>query len=79
MIPHEKKNNDLLVFWLSSILLLILIMIIVGGLTRLTNSGLSITNWELFKESYRLLTSSHGKHIFNRTKKFLNTSFCFLQ
>ena len=49
MIPHEKKNNDLLVFWLSSILLLILIMIIVGGLTRLTNSGLSITNWELFK------------------------------
>ena len=24
-------------------------MIIVGGLTRLTNSGLSITEWELFK------------------------------
>ena len=24
-------------------------MIIIGGLTRLTNSGLSITEWELFK------------------------------
>ena len=27
---------------------MILLMIIVGGLTRLTNSGLSITEWELF-------------------------------
>ena len=25
------------------------LMIIVGGLTRLTDSGLSITEWELFK------------------------------
>ena len=29
-------------FWIISI------MIIVGGLTRLTDSGLSITKWELF-------------------------------
>ena len=28
--------------------LLITLMIIVGGLTRLTDSGLSITKWELF-------------------------------
>ena len=27
---------------------LIALMIIVGGLTRLTDSGLSITKWELF-------------------------------
>ena len=24
-------------------------IVVVGGLTRLTNSGLSITEWELFK------------------------------
>ena len=30
-------------FWIVSI------MIIVGGLTRLTDSGLSITEWELLK------------------------------
>ena len=30
-------------------LLIISIIIIVGGLTRLTDSGLSITKWELFK------------------------------
>ena len=35
--------------WLLSIFLLVIIIIIVGGLTRLTDSGLSITEWELFK------------------------------
>ena len=35
--------------WLLSIFSLVIIIIIVGGLTRLTDSGLSITEWELFK------------------------------
>ena len=35
--------------WLISTFLLVVIIIIVGGLTRLTDSGLSITEWELFK------------------------------
>ena len=30
-------------------IILVFLMIIVGGLTRLTDSGLSITKWELFK------------------------------
>ncbi len=34
--------------WLVSMLILIAMMIIIGGLTRLTDSGLSITKWELF-------------------------------
>ena len=34
--------------WLVCMFSLIVIMIIVGGLTRLTDSGLSITKWELF-------------------------------
>ncbi len=34
--------------WLILMFFLIVIMIIVGGLTRLTDSGLSITKWELF-------------------------------
>ena len=33
--------------WLMLITLLVVIMIIVGGLTRLTDSGLSITRWDL--------------------------------
>ena len=33
-------------------IILVFLMIIVGGLTRLTDSGLSITEWELFKGFY---------------------------
>ncbi len=49
MSIHDKKNYTLFVNWLILSLSLIFLMIIIGGLTRLTNSGLSITEWELFK------------------------------
>tara|TARA_A100001015_G_C14889479_1_gene671778 strand:- start:662 stop:1024 length:363 start_codon:yes stop_codon:yes gene_type:complete len=49
MVLNEKKINKLFKVWLSSTLILVFLIIIVGGLTRLTNSGLSITEWELFK------------------------------
>ena len=49
MHPFEKKINRLYFYWLFLSLILIFLIIIVGGLTRLTNSGLSITEWELFK------------------------------
>ena len=49
MFTHDKKTENLFIYWLSIKLSLIFIMIIVGGLTRLTDSGLSITEWELFK------------------------------
>ena len=42
----KLKNN--ICFWLAFNYFLLSIMIIVGGLTRLTDSGLSITQWELF-------------------------------
>ena len=42
---HIKKQISL---WLLTIFIILSIMIIVGGLTRLTDSGLSITEWELF-------------------------------
>ena len=35
--------------WLLFMLFLVAAMIVVGGLTRLTDSGLSITEWEFFK------------------------------
>ena len=48
MFANEKKIEKLFLYWLSISLLLVFFIIIVGGLTRLTNSGLSITQWELF-------------------------------
>lgn len=49
MITDEKKINTLFLYWLNISFILVFLIIIVGGLTRLTNSGLSITEWELVK------------------------------
>ena len=48
MYPNEEKINRLFLTWLIISLILVFFIIIIGGLTRLTNSGLSITEWELF-------------------------------
>ncbi len=49
MLSQETKINTLFLYWLKTSLLLTFTIIIVGGLTRLTNSGLSIIEWELFR------------------------------
>ena len=48
MYTVNKKINNQLSFWLFAMFIFISIMIMVGGLTRLTDSGLSITEWQLF-------------------------------
>ena len=54
MYSNEKKINKLFLNWLIISLILVFLIIIVGGLTRLTNSGLSITKWELFEGIFLL-------------------------
>ena len=49
MYTNNPRINNYLSLWLITMFWIISIMIIVGGLTRLTDSGLSITRWELFK------------------------------
>ena len=50
-------------FWIISL------MIVIGGLTRLTDSGLSITEWELFSGFLPPLSNSDWNHYFNLYKK----------
>ncbi len=45
---NEKNVNLYVSYWLLLITFIVTIMIFVGGLTRLTDSGLSITKWDLF-------------------------------
>ena len=44
----EHNKNIYMSYWLLLITLLVALIIVVGGLTRLTDSGLSITEWQLF-------------------------------
>ncbi len=55
--------------WLAIMFWLISIMIIVGGLTRLTDSGLSITKWQLFSGILPPLTNSDWINYFNLYKQ----------
>ena len=45
-IYKPEYNARIVHFWLLGLLFLLLLMILIGGMTRLTDSGLSITNWE---------------------------------
>ncbi len=45
-MSNSKNFEHIIQLWLYGCALLIFIMIIIGGLTRLTNSGLSITEWK---------------------------------
>ena len=42
-----KKENNKVIYWLLTGCILIFIMVVVGGITRLTHSGLSISNYKL--------------------------------
>ena len=56
----KKKISD----WLIIMFFIICIMIIVGGLTRLTDSGLSITEWQLFTGFLPPLNESDWENYF---------------
>ena len=55
--------------WLLFMFWIISIMIIVGGLTRLTDSGLSITQWELFSGFIPPLTDISWNKYFDLYKE----------
>ena len=61
--------NHQLKIWLLLLLSLIILIILVGGLTRLTDSGLSITTWELFVGFIPPLTDDKWIDYFNLYKK----------
>ena len=63
-MTHENKNIYI-PYWLLLTTFLVALMIIVGGLTRLTNSGLSITKWELFSGILPPLSLNDWKQLFS--------------
>ena len=69
MYKKEKKIDRLFFYWLVISLFLVFFIIIIGGLTRLTNSGLSITEWELLKGILPPLNNSSWTIYFEEYKK----------
>ena len=69
MSSNEKKINNLFLYWLIFSSILVFLIIIVGGLTRLTDSGLSITEWELIKGILPPLNNNSWEIYFDQYKK----------
>jgi len=69
MFVNSESYIKYLKFWLISLFILIILMVAVGGLTRLTDSGLSITAWELFTGILPPLNNSEWDNYFLEYKK----------
>ena len=65
----DENKNIYISRWLLLITFLTALMIIIGGLTRLTDSGLSITKWQLFSGFMPPLTSDDWENYFNLYKE----------
>ena len=65
----RKEYSGFINIWLISLLSLIGIIVIVGGLTRLTDSGLSITTWDVVKGILPPLNNEDWNELFNLYKK----------
>ena len=69
MYIENKLLKKYISYWLYIMFWLIATMIVVGGLTRLTDSGLSITKWELFYGFLPPLNSDDWENYFDLYKK----------
>jgi len=69
MYIEKKMLKKYISYWLATMFWIVSIMIIVGGLTRLTDSGLSITEWELFSGFLPPLNESQWNVYFNLYKE----------
>ncbi len=65
-----QKANKAIVVWLFLGCLLIFFMVAIGGLTRLTHSGLSMVEWNLFMGSIPPTSDSDWNILFEKYKQY---------
>ncbi len=63
------SDDQIVQFWLAATAVLVVGMIIVGGATRLTDSGLSITEWQPLLGAIPPLDQSHWLEAFEKYKQ----------
>lgn len=71
-IAHPGQSSEApqaLVWWLWSVAVLVITMVVVGGITRLTESGLSITEWQPIAGALPPLTQAEWQAQFQAYQK----------
>jgi len=66
----QNKSKIYIINWLNFGLIVIILMVIIGGITRLTQSGLSITDWKPVTGIIPPLNKDEWSVAFNEYKKF---------
>lgn len=70
MNKSQKKDNKAVITWLLIGCLLIFVMVVVGGITRLTHSGLSITNYRLISGTLPPMNEAEWQAAFELYKQY---------
>ena len=65
----RKEYSKFINYWLISLLSLISLIVVIGGLTRLTDSGLSITTWDVVSGILPPLNNNQWNDVFNLYKE----------
>lgn len=65
-----KKDNKKVIYWLLTGCVLIFIMVVVGGITRLTHSGLSISNYKLISGTLPPMNEMEWQEAFDLYKQY---------
>ena len=69
MDTMNRNGNKTVGIWLMLGVVMILVQVVLGGVTRLTQSGLSITNWEVIMGSIPPLNKAGWMEAFNAYKE----------
>ena len=65
-----KKDNKKVIYWLLTGCLLIFLMVVIGGITRLTHSGLSISNYKLISGTLPPMSELEWQEAFDLYKQY---------
>ncbi|MEO8148945.1 MAG: COX15/CtaA family protein [Bacteroidia bacterium] len=76
----NNKARRIIIYWLLTGCLLIFLMVIIGGITRLTGSGLSITEWKVVTGTLPPLNETQWQQEFYKYQqspqyKLINSNF----
>lgn len=70
MAKEIKKDNKNVIYWLLTGCVLIFIMVVIGGITRLTHSGLSISNYKLISGTLPPMNEAEWHDAFDLYKQY---------
>ena len=76
-MSHYRARPEAIATWLFTVAFLVVAMVIVGGITRLTESGLSITEWNLVSGALPPLSEAAWRaefELYQRTGEYRNVT-----